>query len=388
MSEVENQAEQENSDTEENQENSAAENTGGEGEGTPAAEGTEGEVEAKAGTEGAEGAEGEAAAAEGEEGEPAAEEFKPNLKYKAVHFDPTTKKTEQREYDIDPKFAPFMKDAETEKLVRELHERATGIEGFRLRHQSAREELKAVSEENSGLKSYAQRMGGIYQKAVKSDNFLHMDQFFDMLKIPHEHIYKYVHAKLQLAEMDPAQRQAILGQMTAERQNEEMTSRQSSSASEADQLLAKNLQLEIDLSLVRPEVSPLVELVDTQMGKPGFFREQVRREGELAWAKGEQLTPEECVKRVIDTYGLDTETPRLPARKAGNPAPPTPGQNGGTKTAGAANGTQTGSKKPATTTIPNLSGRTTSPLKAKPSSIADLKKMYKETYETESTQGG
>ena len=151
---------------------------------------------------------------EGEEVDPAAAEaFKPNLSFKAGVYNKETKDLEQKDYTIDPKFAAIMKDPESEKLVRELHEKAFGLDSVKERYTETRGQLQQVSQVNRELQGGISDLRKTYQSAVQTGNWHKLDKFFATLQIPQENILKYAMAKVQLSEMPEAQRNAILGQL-------------------------------------------------------------------------------------------------------------------------------------------------------------------------------
>ena len=127
-------------------------------------------------------------------------------------------------------------------------------------------------------------------------------------------------------------------------------------------------QLQIEVVMNKPEVSALSKAFDERAGRPGAFLEAVRREGSLAWHQGQDIPPQQAVERVIENYGLKNGlVAPAPAQQPNATANPAPG-------------------KPAlvqrtTQTIPNVQGRSTSPIKTpKPKSVDDILKYRKENY--------
>lgn len=300
--------------------------------------------------------------------EPAAPAFKPNLAFKAGAYNKETKDLEQKDYTIDPKFASIMKDPESEKLVRELHEKAYGLDSVKDRYTEARTQLQQTAQVNRELEGGITNLRNIYQGALQSGNWHKLDKFFSTLKIPQENILKYAMAKVQLSEMPQEQRNAILGQLDAENRAEALAHQQSQ-AQQGTQTQAQQLrQLQIEVVMNKPEVSELAKAFDTRANKPGAFLDAVRREGSLAWHQGQDIPPHMAVERVIENYGLKNgAAPAAPAQPPAAASVPTPG------------------KPPivqrTTQTIPNVQGRSTSPIKApKPKSVEDLVKYRKEHY--------
>lgn len=311
-----------------------------------------------------EGQEEEAAEGEGGEEEESEEEaHKPALKFKAGVYNKETRALEQKEFDIDPRFHEVMKDPEAEKLVRELHEKAYGLESVKERFNESKQQMSELVNENREIKTGIDGLRSTYQTAVKTGNLHKLDSFFNTLQIPQEVILRYAMAKVELNEMDPAQRNAIMGQLQSEERAEALARQQ-------EQLQAQNATqtqttkaLMVDAVLARTEVADLQKVFDERVGKPGAFKEAVYREGMLAWElEKTDLPPQEAVQRVIKNYGLNTPNHALARPET------------------AANGASNGGKKVVkrtTATIPNVGGNSNSPLAKKPKNMEELLKYRK-----------
>lgn len=309
---------------------------------------------------------------EGEEtegGEEEAVELAPEkFKFKAGVYNKDIKDLEQKEFEIDKKFAPLMTTPEGEKLVRELHEKAYGLDGFKERLSETRQNFQRVSQQNRTMETQVGELREIYQSAVKTQNYHKLDSFFEKLDIPQEAILNYALAKVQLNEMDPAQKQAVLEKNQAEERAMSHEKRIAQYESQMEQQAVEMKQVEIRTTLSSPEVTSIAQAFDAQVGKSGAFEEQVRRAGELAWyqSKGKTvLTARQAVQQVVQAYGLGNAT-----ASAQQPA-----------AAAQPQGSQKTVVKRTTATLPNMHGRSASAVgTAKPRSIADIEKYRKEQY--------
>lgn len=309
---------------------------------------------------------GEAATEEEE-----SEEFKPNVKFKAGIYNKQTRSLEQKEFDIDPKFHGIMTDPESEKLVRELHEKAHGLESVKERFAETRERVATVEDENRQIKGSIDGLRKVYNTAVKTGNLHKLDTFFQTLQIPQEVILNYAFEKVKLSEMPPEQRHAIMGQLESDRRAEELAQQQVDLRTQNENVVAQAKSAMVDLVLARPEVSDLQKAFDERVGKPGSFKAAVFHEGEYAFHREKvDLPPEQAVQRVIDRYALAAPNGHALPRQQNA------GQNAGTPVS--SNGKPIVQRT--TRTIPNVQGRATSALPAKPRSVEDLKKVYNEKY--------
>lgn len=301
-------------------------------------------------------AEAELAAEEGEE-TPA---FTPNVKYKVM----------DKEFEIPKQFQALMKDPESEKMVRELYEKAGGLDVVKEKLSTTRTERDRVQAEANNIKGSIDGLRQTYLGAVNSGNLLKLDEFFAKLKIPESVVMQYALAKVNFQELPNEQRQLIQSQMSSEKQAEELRQQNEQfQANIATQAQTMRMQM-LDSVIANTEIAPVAQRFDAQAGKPGAFREAVRQYGEYQYSKGRDLLPEQAAQELIKGYSLQA---------GANPPQQTnvPQDNG----SGAGGGQPSGKKviQRTTQTIPNVQGRGgASPLKEKPRSIEDLKNLHKQ----------
>lgn len=349
-------------------EETPAEEIATEGDG---AEQPEPEAGAEAGEE--EPADEEAEGEEGAEGEEE-EESPVNSKFKTSVYNKETKKFETRELDIDKRFHGLMKDPDGEKLIRELHEKAYGLDSVKERFVETKNFASQVVKENDEIKEGLTGLRNMYQSAVQSGNLHKLDGFFAKMNIPQDVVMRYAIEKAALTEMDPAQRNAILAQNHAEqRAEEEGAERQRLSETMASHVSQLKLA-QMETLMVRPEVDAFAKAYDAQMGREGAFREEVVRTGQLAWFQEKKdLSADQAIRHVITQYGSLVKNPATPGQQQ-------PGQGGVQQAAGTQGANGKALVQKTTKTIPNIQGRSSSPLKSKPRSVEDLKKIYKDNY--------
>ncbi len=312
------------------------------------------------------GGAGKEASEDGEETPPGAKEFKPSLKFKTSTYNKDTKEYEQKEYSIDPKFQSIIKSPEDEKLVRELHEKAFGLDAVKERYLETRQIANEIATENKTIHSQVTELRNIYQSAVQGGNLHKLDRFFEKLQVPQDVIMQYAIEKAKLAELPPEQQHAVMGKLQAEKQAEQFAQQQEQMRDQLDQQIRQTKQIQLESVMSRSDVSQVVEAFDARFGKPGAFKAAVQQAGEYAWYRSNgkvDLSPEQAVQEVIKQYGL-TAT----------------GNAGAAPTANPGNGAAAG-KAPVVRTdksIPNVSGRGGSPLKSKPKNLDDLKALAKQ----------
>jgi hypothetical protein len=100
--------------------------------------------------------------------------YKPNFKFKALG----------KEMEIDKFLHDAIKDAESEKKIRELYEKAHGLDYIKPMRDRLQEENQALVQEKQGMDYQLKALSHF----VQTDN---MGAFFQALKIPEDKVLKY-----------------------------------------------------------------------------------------------------------------------------------------------------------------------------------------------------
>lgn len=284
---------------------------------------------------------------------PEAGAFTPNYKFKVL----------DKEHEIPKEFQALVKDAKTEKMVKEIFEKSYGLDSVKEKAVQVRTERDTLAKENREIQAGIASARASYLGAVQSGNWLKLDDFFAKLHIPQEHVLQYALAKVNLTNLPEDQQKVIVGQLEADRRAE-FADQQAREAQGQVQSTGQQLkQLQFDFTMAKPETKSFAEQFDAQVGKPGAFAQRVIDTAQLEWhTRKVDLTPEQAVQKVIADFGLKPGAPAAPAAAAA-PAAPAPG---------APEKRVIQRQAP---TIPNVQGRSSSPLSTKPKSIEDLKKL-------------
>ena len=286
--------------------------------------------------------------------------YNPNYKFKVM----------DKEHEIAEHFRGIIKDAESEKMVRELHEKAYGLDVVKPRFNDLREKFKGVEQE---ARTYKEGINELREHYTRGD----FDSFFQKLNIPQEKVLQWVLDKAQYNELPPEQRQVLDAKRSAEQRAIQLEKQNHTVQQKYEDALVQAKARDLQVALERDDVRQFSESFDARAGKPGSFLEEVINRGELAWytSKGKvELSPEQAIQEVLTRYqGLvqhkPAQAPMIPVN--GN----APAANGHAPQA------PTATKTP---TIPNIGGRQSSSVsKAKPRSLDDLKDLYKKM-----SQGG
>ena len=277
--------------------------------------------------------------------------FTPNVKFKA----------NEKEMEIPKEYHSLMKDANSEKAVRELFEKAYGLDSVKEKLSGTRQEREQLKQELGNYRSAIGKARNIYQSAVQSGNWHKMDDFFKNLGVSPDHVMQYAIEKAKLQEMDPTQRKLIESRLQAERDYEAEQETNFSFQSQLQQQAMELKKLEFENVLSRADSQAFMQKLDSTFNRPGLFKQEVIAAGEQAWfSEGKNIPVEEAVKRVVSKYGLVAQTQQSAQ------APVAPQGPSGKKVI-----------QKAASTIPNVSGSNgASPLSSqKPKNLDDIKKL-------------
>lgn len=273
--------------------------------------------------------------------------YQPNYKLRVM----------EQEKEIPERFRNLMKDAESEKEVRELFEKAYGLDFAKPKHEETRQNYVKLQSEHNFLTGSIQELRDTYSRGD-------MDTFFQKLSIPPEKVLQWAVGKVNYEQLPPEQKELIDARRNAELQNLELQKQNSLYQRQVQEQVVQARRMLLDSELARPEVKSMVDSFDQRFGKPGAFVQEVINRGQLAWIQSQgkvDLTPGQAVEQVLALYGLKNQAPA-------SATPQTTAQ-------------VVQPSQQATTTIPNVGGgKSTSPVKMKPRSIDDLKKL-REAYE-------
>jgi hypothetical protein len=246
-------------------------------------------------------------------------------------------------------FKPLVKDADTEKMLRDLHEKSSSLDFIKSGRARAQQEREAAVGELNELKA---GLGELRQYVESKD----LESFFGALQIPEQLVLEYALAKAQYAQMSPEQRASYDAQVNhnkrmveLERQNRQLQEQYSNATTQAR-------EVELDMVLGRPDVSQVAQAFDMRVGRQGAFKAEVIRRGQHYALTANQDVPAEAV--VGELLGLYSPL----VAQAAQPVATVPGM-------------VQASKKPV---IPNIAGKGASPVKAAVRSIADLRRRAAE----------
>ena len=256
--------------------------------------------------------------------------YTPNYKFK-VH---------DEEKEIDEIYRGLIKDQDTEKKIREMHEKAFGLDVQKPKFERLKTEHQVVSEKYTNIDNSLKQLSSY----VREND---LGSFFDAVNIPKEMVFHFVKTELEKMGAPPEQRAQLEEFDRIRRENQSLRQQTQSLSSRFESESLQSKVMELDTALTRPDVTQVSSAYEARMGK-GSFKNAVIERGLLAFhSTGQQIPVAQAVQETIAYW-----SPFL----QGNAQPGTP-ERAAPKAA-----------------LPNVGGRSTSPIKQTIGSLDDLYK--------------
>ena len=275
--------------------------------------------------------------------------YTPDFKFKA----------QGKEFEVPEKFRALITDKASEEEVKTILGKAHTVDVYKGEIDTHK---KAVSDLQQRDASWSAGANALRQDYQKGD----FDSLFTKMNISPEKVYQWVLDKVEYQKLPPEQRAQLDAQRDLQRKNELAQENLTHASSREIELSAKVRGMELDQTLGKAEVKSMSDAFDARVGRPGAFRDALIEHGKSVWALSNgtvDLTPEQAVQSFVQKYGNPSAfTPQNPAAGAAVP--------GGNQPPPAA-----AASTPPVKVIPNVAGRSASPIKQGPKSIDDLRKL-------------
>lgn len=280
--------------------------------------------------------------------------YAPNFKYRSA----------MQDKELDPFWQQFIKDADSEKKVKEIHTRAEAFDYMKEKFEGKTSDYESL---NTDFETQARVVHKV-QQSVKARDY---DSVFRNVGIPEHEIIRWAARKVDqlqmVQQMTPEQRQVYERQQNAAIQNQQYEEQMTQMQNDLQTQASQSRELQLDVALTRQEVSPIVSFMDQKMGYNGAFRDLVVEEAKKSWAFDKVDLPiEKAIAIVVGKFGK-----MLDFKGAQNPQVQAPAQ---TQQASAQQ-VSPPAEKPV---IPVIHGAAKTPVKKQVKSVADIRKRSKE----------
>ncbi len=282
--------------------------------------------------------------------------YQPNLTFK-VRDGATNRQIERK---FDDWLHPLIKDAETEKKVREMQERAYGLDAVKGDRERLSNENQTYRQQ---LQEVAPTLDAVRQIAHFRDQ-KNLPAVFELLGLDRREVFQWAY---QYANMTPEARQqadaAARGNMEAYGAQHQMSQAQQQAVQQAQEFKQRELGM---IMRYDQQVSSAAAEFDQAHG-PNAFIEHVKRTGDYYWRQGRDISVDDAVREVMKLVGR--ASPAQPQQ--GFQQVPLPGQGAAPQATQVVPPTQ----KPV---IPSVTGTGSSPVKRVYRSMDDIKKRRRE----------
>lgn len=278
--------------------------------------------------------------------------YTPNFKYRAA----------MQDKEIDPFWQGLIKDAESEKKVKDIFTKVEAFDYIKSKHESVEQSYNSMK---ADYDSQNQLVSKVTQAARNKD----YDSVFRNIGMNDEDVIRWAAKKVDYLQMmnglPPEQRAAIEGQQKAALQNQEYQDQLNYMQSQVETQAQQARELQLEMIMTRPEVTHAATFWDGKMGQVGAFRDLVIEEGQKAFAFEQlDLSAEQAVSRVLAKFGKFIDAQGNVASQAAPVAHEQVAQQG-----------IVASQKPI---IPTINGTAKTPIKKQFRSLDDIKKYNQE----------
>ena len=259
-----------------------------------------------------------------------------------------------KKHQIDELFKPLIKTKDVETKLKEIYEKAYGLDEVKSSRESFKEKATQFEQKNQLIE---QNLKVLSDVARKQD----FNTFFEVLNIPKEQILNYAIQELKFQQLPADQQAAIEAQRQREQAFESTQNQNQTLQQQMQTMMVQQARQEINFEISKPEIQNAVQAFDTHFGKPGSFMSEVIKRGQYYEAVHKTSPPaEQLVKEVMQFVGMMPSGPQAQSTLQAIPSP----------------GVVSNQPKPV---IPAFNGSVAkSPVRKAPSSLQDLRDMRKQ----------
>lgn len=182
-------------------------------------------------------------------------------------------KVKDKELEFDDFVRSAVKDKDTEAKLRDLYERAYGLEEVKNSRNTFEQKYKELDGKYSQVSQSLKQLGGFLQENRMGD-------FFQALNIPKDKIIEYAIEELKYQELPPEQKQAIEYQRQLQAEYEMANQQNQTLQQQMQELVQAQVRQELTFELNKPEVVKVMQAFDARIGKLGAFESEVIRRGQ------------------------------------------------------------------------------------------------------------
>jgi len=272
--------------------------------------------------------------------------FQPDFKFKVM----------DEEKEFDEFLRPVIKDADTQKKIKELYEKAYGLDYVKPKYESTKSELATIKPQFQAITNDLKLVG----QHLKNQD---LGSFFKTFNLTDEQVLEYAVKRLEYLEAPQEKRQQIDKELQFKGQHASIALENEQLKAYKEQQEASVFQNEFQTALSKPDVLSVAQSFDARAGKQGAFAQAIIQHGMTqSRLAGQDIPVQNVVQSFIQTFGLT----------------PQPSQAASMSQVPASSGEQAQRKE----TLPRVQGTGVSPVAQKVRSIEDLKALQTKAFST------
>jgi len=263
-----------------------------------------------------------------------------------------TFKVKDTQHEFDDFIRPIVNKDNYDK-IKDLYSKAYGLDEVKAAREKLEEENKNLSTVRNQFEKQNKSLGYL-GSLIKGKDY---HTLFNELKIPDQEILSYSLDRVKYQELSPEEKREYDGNIEIRQRQRTLEDQNRYLQSQIESQAVNTRMSEVDNLLRSGQINDIVKDFDTRVGRPGAFREEVVKRGQMAYySTGKDISVNEAVNEVASLYGRQL-----------------PGSDGG-GSASSLTSQQYSQGNAPKKVIPNIRSGGASPARKLPTSIADLKK--------------
>ena len=215
--------------------------------------------------------------------------YSPNYKFKV----------KDKEFEIDEFVRGAVKDADTERKLKELYEKAYGIDEVKKHRDQIRDEYKSYKSEYEPV---IKKVESAFKAFAAKD----LDLFFSEIGVPESVLQQHVLKKLQFQDLPQEQKDLYNKEQELRRQNMTLQEKLQSFESQFQSSMVAQRERELESALLDPRAQAFRQSFDSRNGE-GSFKNEIIQLGAFKWQTAKKdISPSELISEILSKYDVPT----------------------------------------------------------------------------------
>lgn len=271
--------------------------------------------------------------------------YQPNFKFSVL----------KKEHEIPELYRSVVKDADSEKQVKELFEKAYGLDHVKSERAKLQDEYKTYKTQTEPILKIASQLE--YHRKQGD-----LGGYFKTLGLSREQIFQWAVQQAEIEQLPEHQRRVYDQQQEAQLRAYQLEQQLQERDQQFQAYQVQQRQAELDFTLSKPDVSSFAQAFDQRNGEGSFRDELIQRGRMYYFSQGIDVPPEKLAQEIMTRFHLQTTSPNQTTQPV--QTQPVPAQPQRT--------TQS------VPVIPNTGASASAPVKKKVTSLEDIEREYQE----------